>query len=44
MVIQSYAGRLLRTGIYPKGDLELSIDVIKDESKRLEKKIETYYI
>lgn len=38
MVIQSYA-EAIKDGIYPKGDLELSIDVIKDESKRLEKKI-----
>ncbi len=38
MVIQSYA-EAIKDGIYPKGDLELSIDVINDESKRLEKKI-----
>jgi len=38
MVIQSFA-EAIKDGIYPKGDLELSLDVINEEAKRLEKKI-----
>lgn len=38
MVIQSYA-EAIKDGIYPMGNLELSLNVITDESKRLEKKI-----
>ncbi len=38
MVIQSYT-EAIKDGIYPKGSLDLSLDVISDEGKRLEKKI-----
>ncbi|MCK9444417.1 MAG: HAMP domain-containing histidine kinase [Tissierellaceae bacterium] len=38
MVIQSFA-EAIKDGIYPKGNLELSIDVISEETSRLEKKI-----
>lgn len=38
MVIQSFT-QAIKDGIYPKGTLEDSIDVIDDEAKRLEKKI-----
>ena len=38
MVIQSYT-EAIKDGIYPKGTLECSIDVIEGESKRLEKKV-----
>lgn len=36
MVIQSYA-QSIQDGIYPKGDLDASVDVIQQESARLEK-------
>lgn len=38
MVIQSFT-QAIRDGIYPKGNLTSSIDVIDEEAKRLEKKI-----
>lgn len=38
MVIQSFT-QAIRDGIYPKGSLNSSIDVIDEETKRLEKKI-----
>lgn len=38
MVIRSYS-QAIRDGIFPKGNLEQSIDVIDDEARRLEKKI-----
>lgn len=38
MVIQSYT-EAIKDGIYPKGTLECSIDVIEGEAKRLEKKV-----
>lgn len=38
MVIQSFS-EAIKDGIYPKGNLESSLDVITEESKRLEKKI-----
>ena len=38
MVIQSFT-QAIKDGIYPKGTLDNSIDVIDDEAKRLEKKI-----
>lgn len=38
MVIQSFT-QAIRDGIYPKGTLDNSLDVIDEESKRLEKKI-----
>lgn len=38
MVIQSFT-QAIQDGIYPKGTLEDSIDVIDEETKRLEKKI-----
>lgn len=38
MVIQSFT-QAIKDGIYPKGTLDDSIDVIDDEAKRLEKKI-----
>ncbi len=38
MVIQSFT-EAIKDGIYPKGTLEDSIEVIDDEAKRLEKKI-----
>lgn len=38
MVIQSFT-QAIKDGIYPKGTLEDSINIIDDESKRLEKKI-----
>lgn len=38
MVIQSFT-QAIRDGIYPKGNLNSSIDVIDEEAKRLEKKI-----
>lgn len=38
MVIRSFA-QSIKDGIYPKGDLNSSIDIIDEEGKRLEKKI-----
>jgi two-component system, OmpR family, sensor histidine kinase CssS len=38
MVIRSYA-QSIRDGIYPKGDLSSTVQVIEDESERLEKRI-----
>lgn len=38
MVIQSYT-EAIKDGIYPKGTLECSIEVIEGEAKRLEKKV-----
>lgn len=38
MVIQSFA-EAIKDGIYPKGSLSLSLDVIESETSRLEKKI-----
>ncbi|TYR81287.1 HAMP domain-containing histidine kinase [Priestia megaterium] len=38
MVIQSYA-QSIQDGIYPKGDLSNTVQVIEDEAKSLEKKI-----
>lgn len=38
MVIQSFT-QAIKDGIYPKGTLDRSIDVIDDEAKRLDKKI-----
>lgn len=38
MVIRSYA-QSIRDGIYPKGDLSTTVQVIEDESERLEKRI-----
>jgi two-component system, OmpR family, sensor histidine kinase CssS len=38
MIIRSYA-QAMRDGVFPKGSLEKSLDVIDDESKRLEAKI-----
>lgn len=38
MVIRSFA-QSIKDGIYPKGDLDSSIDVIDNEGERLEKKI-----
>ncbi len=43
MVIRSYS-QAIRDGIFPKGNLEQSIDVIDDEARRLEKKSVIYYI
>lgn len=38
MVIRSYA-QSIQDGIYPKGDLQTSVDVIDQEAERLEKRI-----
>ncbi|MFA5576627.1 MAG: HAMP domain-containing sensor histidine kinase [Tissierellaceae bacterium] len=38
MVIQSFT-EAIRDGIYPKGNLDFSLDVISEETSRLEKKI-----
>jgi two-component system sensor histidine kinase CssS len=38
MVIRSYT-QAIRDGIYPKGDLTSTVDVIEEESKRLERQI-----
>ncbi len=38
MVIRSYT-QAIRDGIYPKGDLDCSIQVIDEEAKRLEKRV-----
>lgn len=38
MVIRSFS-QAIRDGIYPKGDLDCSIDVIDEEANRLEKRI-----